>query len=382
MLTMGQETGRHRINDWYHKRVSNVFRLGGPAGTGKSYLIQCIAEDVGVDKCLFMTPTGKASNRLIKLGLQSNTIHSRIYRNVNECSLDGEKSYENLIDIVKSSVENNKNYGEATPSFVLRDSSDFSQYDLFIVDEGSMVGSKLLDDLTALGKPILLVGDPNQLPPVNDFTVFKHCDYYLDEIVRQAQGSPVIWLSQQVLHGNIQVGNYGSCQVRKNDPTDYELQYADEVLVDTNELRTTFNNRMRTLFVHPRTPFEAFTVGEKIICRTNTHISSSNDFVLTNGAQGVISKIRHIHDNGKLIDLVMSTDELGDFTFIGTNSSHLFPIKIRPPRIEYAYAVTVHLSQGSEWNNVIYKVGNHMKKSSLYTAITRAKNSVLVVIPE
>ena len=79
-MTNGQETAYSYIMDWYKNRSSLVYRLGGPAGSGKSWLIRLIAEAVGRDKCLLMTPTGKASNNLIKSGLESHTIHSQIYR--------------------------------------------------------------------------------------------------------------------------------------------------------------------------------------------------------------------------------------------------------------------------------------------------------------
>ena len=79
MLTRSQETAFLRIMCWYKAKTSKLFRLGGPAGSGKSYLIKLIAEEVGMDDCLLITPTGKASTNLIKAGLTAHTIHSRIY---------------------------------------------------------------------------------------------------------------------------------------------------------------------------------------------------------------------------------------------------------------------------------------------------------------
>ena len=69
----------------------------------------------------------------------------------------------------------------------------------------------------------------------------------------------------------------------------------------------------------------------------------------------------------------MHTDELGDFRYLCTTHPEYFKPENRPPKIEYAYAITVHLSQGSEWDNVIYVVSNGCSKPSLYTAVTRAK---------
>lgn len=381
MLTNGQETAYSLVMDWYKNKTSPVFRLGGPAGSGKSWLIRLFAEAIGHEKCLLMTPTGKASNNLIKSGLDSHTIHSQIYK-VNRNSDEGGEDIE--VNSVESLVEflnrDNGDYDTESAGFVLKDKHSFDHVSVFIIDEGSMVGGKLLEDLMSFGVPILLVGDPNQLPPVQDTSVFTKCDYYLDEIVRQAQGSPIIWLSQQILQGNIATGCFGTSQVRMAGPTDDELRFANQVLTDTNLSRTDLNARMRPLFLDGRSLMSIFSQGDKIICRTNTNLFSSEGFCLTNGAQGTIKKIKHIVKKGQIIDLVMSTADLGEFSFVGTNVPQKFPATVRPPKIEYGYALTVHLSQGSEWDNVIFRATRRVSKSSLYTAVTRAKQSVLVTL--
>lgn len=386
-LTVSQELAYRRIMTWYKEKQSDVFKLGGPAGSGKSYLIALVAQDVGVENCLLITPTGKAANNLIKAALPARTIHSQIYHVKKETdddsfdfdSLDGGDAFKNLAAILEQSSRSGMEYSSDDARFTLKESLD-NPYKLIIIDEGSMVGGKLLEDVMSFGIPVLLVGDPNQLPPVNDTSVFKTCDFYLTEIVRQAQGSPVIWLSQEVLQGRLKPGSYGSCMVRKGPVSDQELCYADIVLTDTNVSRSELNERMRALALDFRARSKPLNVGDRIICRTNTAISSTQGFVLTNGAQGVLHKVKHATKDYKVIDLVMSTPDLGDFSFIGTTRPELFPARIRPPKIELGYALTVHLSQGSEWPNVIYKQSSMLKKSAMYTAITRAKESVLIAL--
>ena len=68
-LTLSQEVAFKRIMSWYNNRESDVFKLGGPAGSGKSYLIALVAEQIGIENCLLITPTGKAANNLIKASL-------------------------------------------------------------------------------------------------------------------------------------------------------------------------------------------------------------------------------------------------------------------------------------------------------------------------
>lgn len=386
-LTTSQETAYKRIMSWYRNRESEVFKLGGPAGSGKSYLIALVAQDIGVENCLLITPTGKAANNLIKASLPARTIHSQIYRVQSENQEDGaidfevsgDSEFKNLELMVQQSMNRGLNFDSEETRFVLKEELD-ANVKCIIIDEGSMVGGRLLSDVLSFGIPTLLVGDPNQLPPVNDSSVFKICDYYLTEIVRQAQGSPVIYLSQEVLQGRLRCGVYGSCMVRSGPISDNELCYADIVLTDTNVSRTELNTRMRKLALDFRQQSKPVSVGDRIICRTNTTISSSEGYVLTNGAQGVVSKIKHSNTNYTLIDLVMETPDIGTYSFIGTTRPELFPEVVRPPKIEYGYALTVHLSQGSEWANVIYQQCSAMRKSAIYTAITRAKESVLIAL--
>lgn len=384
-LTAGQETARRLVCRWFDRNESMLFRLGGPAGSGKSWLIPLIAEHVGIDKCLFMTPTGKAANRLIKAGLEAHTIHSQIYKvvtpksNRSESDMGVTEHIQHVLNYNSAAEPKNGPEEEYSVEYKLKSSDSFKNVQLFIIDEGSMVGEKLLTDVMSFGVPILLVGDPNQLKPVNDESVFDKCDYYLTEIVRQAQDSPVIWLSQQILKGSLSVGTFGTCQVRSGGVADSEFAYADQVLTDTNKTRYSLNTYMRNLHFN-RQVRKQFVEGDKIICRTNSIITSDAGFALTNGAQGVINKIMESNEKDALIRCVMGTDELGAFTFIGTAHPERFAPEIRPPKIEHAYAITVHLSQGSEWDNVIYVASGFRSKSSLYTAITRAKQSVLVAL--
>lgn len=385
-LTLSQEVAFKRIMSWYENKESDVFKLGGPAGSGKSYLIALVAEKIGIENCLLITPTGKAANNLIKAALPARTIHSQIYH-VQSDNTDGainfesigESEFKNLEAMLQQSNDRGYTFENEEARFCLKEELD-ARVRCIIIDEGSMVGGKLLNDILSFGIPTLLVGDPNQLPPVNDSTVFRKCDYYLTEIVRQAQGSPVIWLSQEVLQGRLKTGVFGSCMVRKGPVSDDELCYADIVLTDTNVSRNNLNERLRALGLDFRSRSKPLSVGDKIICRTNTGIVSSEGFSLTNGAQGTISKIKHANNSYSLVDLVMDTPDLGTFSFIGTTRPELFPATIRPPKIEYGYALTVHLSQGSEWQNVIYQQSSMMRKSAMYTAITRAKESVLIAL--
>ena len=170
--------------------------------------------------------------------------------------------------------------------------------------------------------------------------------------------------------------------VRKGTPSDAELMYATQVLTDTNKRREDLNQHMRTLrFGTDVTsdPRQWIKVDDRMICRTNTPAyQSSAGFMLTNGTQGIVTDV--LHRGLFSAEFEMDNLDLGGYKLTGTNQPLKFPKKKRPPTVEYGYALTVHLSQGSEWDNVIYDLSMPPQKKALYTGITRAKQSLLVTL--
>lgn len=362
MLTKSQDDALQLICHWLDVG-GRLFRLGGPAGSGKSYLIPLVVDVVGDEKCILMTPTGKAANNLIKAGMTAKTIHSAIYYVQDNISEDDDSE----IPVTELTG----------PKYVKKPDDAFKNIDLFIIDEGSMVGGKLLSDILSFGVPVLMVGDPHQLAPVNDTSVFSKCDFYLTEIVRQAQDSPIIWLSQQALQGRLPQGAAGSVWVRREKPTIDEMLYADIILVDQNKIRDSVNKLLRPKYIEDCSSIIA--EGDHLICRTNDARNHSTlGFPQTNGTMGVVSEI--LHADKKAVEVQLDGGDMGMFKLMGALAPTQKSTKKIPTLLEYSYAITVHLSQGSEWNKVLYSMKQLPNKRALYTAITRAKESLLVTL--
>ena len=107
---------------------------------------------------------------------------------------------------------------------------------LVVVDECSMVDEKLGRDLLSFGTPVLVLGDPGQLPPVSRRRRLLHRaepDVMLTEIHRQARDNPIIALAQTVREGGRpDYGRYGDSRVIGRDDIDAEqVLAADQVLV-------------------------------------------------------------------------------------------------------------------------------------------------------
>src|SRR6187455_1307048 len=178
-FTPHQDNALKSVADWLkagpgRNGTRQVFRLFGYAGTGKTTLARHIAEDTDGD-VKFAAFTGKAASVMRGKGCGgASTIHSLIYRA--------------------------RESGEEIPSFDLWDEAPASKAELIAIDECSMVDAELGRDLLSFGKPVLVLGDPAQLPPVKGGGFFTEAepDVMLTEVHRQARDNPIIRLSMTI----------------------------------------------------------------------------------------------------------------------------------------------------------------------------------------
>ena len=93
--------------------------------------------------------------------------------------------------------------GVEQPSFELWDDAPASKAKLIVIDECSMVDAELGRDLMSFECPLLVLGDPAQLPPIQGGGYFTDCepDAMLTEVHRQAQDDPIIRMSMDVREG-------------------------------------------------------------------------------------------------------------------------------------------------------------------------------------
>lgn len=360
--SLQQDDALAAVSSWLQRRDSPLFRLFGYAGTGKTTLARHIAEDID-GTVAFAAYTGKAAHVLREKGCEgAGTIHSLIYRpRVGD--------------------------DEEQPVFSLNHDSAAAEAELIIIDECSMVDEELGRDLLSFGTPVLVLGDPAQLPPVKGGGFFTEAepDRMLTEVHRQAQDNPIIRLSMAVRAGEpVDYGDYGESRVIPRRDIDAErILAADQVLVGTNKTRRAYNQRIREL-KGLLSPMPA--VGDKLVCLRNDKQKG-----LLNGGTWTVTRLAAPKKNHLRLDIVPE-DEPGAKTvkasihpafFEDGGESLAYPQRRNSDEFDYGYALTVHKSQGSQWDDIVlfdesYAFREHRDRW-LYTGITRAAERITIV---
>ncbi len=341
---------------------ASIFRLFGYAGTGKTTLAKHLAE--GVDgKVLFAAFTGKAACVMRSKGCHgAATIHSLIYKA--------------------------RESGEETPSFELWDDAPASKAKLIVVDECSMVDGELARDLMSFGVPLLALGDPAQLPPIQGGGFFTDArpDAMLTEVHRQAQDDPIVRLSMMIRAGKpLQEGSYGATEVLRREALDpARVINADQILVGRNATRRAYNARLRQ-----RRGFAGALpmAGDKLVCLRNNRRKG-----LFNGALWIVDE--RPKSRRQIIRMRLKPDEgwgermvkvsVRPECFTGAIEQLDWPARKRYDEFDFGYVLTVHKAQGSQWDDVVLfdesGAFSENRDRWLYTGVTRAAKRLTVVV--
>src|SRR6201993_2182639 len=364
IFTPHQDAALTAASNWLKatRGRASIFRLFGYAGTGKTTLAKHLAE--GVDgKVAYAAFTGKAALVMRRKGCpDASTIHSLIYRA--------------------------RESGEETPSFELWDEAPASKARLIVIDECSMVDAELGRDLLSFGVPVLVLGDPAQLPPIQGGGFFTDAepDAMLTEVHRQAADDPIIHLSMAVREGEwIEPGRYGESEVVRKSALDPErVLAADQVLVGRNATRRAYNGRLRERRGFTQMLPEA---DDKLVCLRNNRRKG-----LFNG--GLWKVKERPKARRQIIRMRLKPDEeLGDRTikvsvrpecFTGAIEEFEWPARKPYDEFDFGYVLTVHKAQGSQWDDVVLfdESGAFPDNRDrwLYTGVTRAAKRLTVVV--
>jgi len=410
-----QDKGLSAVSRWLANRDGNqLFRLFGYAGTGKTTLAKHLAEGVDGD-VLFAAFTGKAASVLKASGApNAQTLHSLIYHpkeksreRMDELKRELDEVHQMIwedrlegppdhVDDRRKTDRVQKLQGEikaeernaVRPAFSLNLESKLATASLLVVDECSMVGEEMAQDILSFGVPVLVLGDPAQLPPVKGTGYFTDAkpDIMLTEIHRQARDNPIIEMATRVRNGEpLELGQYGSSSVISRATPELATA-ANQVIVGKNATRNATNRRMRQLLGFDGAPFPR--EGEKLVCLRN-----DRELGLLNGT--LHTSMTDSEELGGYVNLRIRPEDYpqAEPLLVSAHPEHFNgdPEQIgywerrNAQEFTFGYALTCHKSQGSQWDDVLIIDESRVFRQRdvqmkwLYTAITRAAQQVTVV---
>lgn len=391
-LTQDQQYILQEAVRWYRSdTASQVFQISGPPGSGKTILIKAIMDALNINpsRVMPMAYTGCASLVLRTRGFyNAKTIHSSLYDIIDVPLLDYNGNHR---------MDSYFNTPIMRKAFIPKKELDT---DLIIIDEGSFVPMSMKADIEKFGKKIIVAGDLDQLPPVNDNPAYLYSGkvYRLRQIMRQAQNSAIVYLSQLAINEQpIHVGMYGNdvMVIKDTDLTDEMLRYACVTLCGKNTTRDYYNTRIRKIRNHYSATPEYM---ERVIFRKNDWVNSIDNINITNGLMGTVFNNPGPINDKKGIFRIDFLPDLSNIVFQNIDINYQYfcsdyktrqRIKEIPNYkndngtfLEFGYSITTHLSQGSEYPNGIYieeYLNNNINKNLHYTAITRFRNHLIYV---
>lgn len=367
---------------------NNLFILSGGPGTGKTTILNAIIsilEQKGL-KITICAPTGRAAKRLSEItGREAMTIHR-------------------LLGVQRREEDRNE---------FVHNEKNLLKSDVIVIDEMSMVDSLLFCDILKAAKPeckLILTGDYHQLPSVSAGNVLKSLIFSeciphveLKEIFRQSAESLIITNAHSIINNELPCLDKTDNDfffLERNTPemvaktivelVSYRLPnfYKYNVIQDIQIVcpskkglvgTININNEIQKI-VNPKSNrkvefsfgFYTFREGDKVMQVKNNYdinwtSKSEEGSGIFNGDIGIIRKINrpsrsiYIDFDGKIAEYTLDMAK----------------------EIELAYAITVHKSQGNEFKCVVIPVlsrsTDFYNRNLLYTAITRAKENVVLV---
>lgn len=377
--------------------------MSGYAGTGKTTVIskaaQRILDEEPERRILFCAPTGKAAQVMkskltfLRHGCTVGTIHSAIY-----------------------TIDTTKKNGPREELVFKKKSQKVLPYDLIIVDEASMLTEKVFNDLLSYSIPVIFVGDPGQLPPVEGkpVDILHTTPFVLTEVMRQALENPIVQWATDVRGGGalpwtpVPWSEDEKCiRIRMSSAAGRGMLrgFADDavsgkaaILCCKNSLRVKLNGLVRAA-----TGFSGKlpVVGERLMCLRNM-----KGFGLYNGNTYTVSRIEECA-NDACYKVWLDDREYPVIAWAGclncadgVEMGRRLKINSADIRVcmfeetcaqeeaamfDFGYASTVHKAQGSEWDSVLFYDDHSLKMSEaeysrwLYTGITRAKNELCIL---
>ena len=391
-----------------------LLTVGGYAGTGKTSLLGVFANDTKM-LVAYVTYTGRASSILHRKLKASGAKTTSFQRPISDgewnekyhdpsLPVRGGPSFVGTIHRLLYSPIINKH--EELMGWRKREKLD-REYDLIVVDEASMVGDEVLEDLQQHRVPILAVGDHGQLPPVMaSGELMKDPELRLEKIHRQAEKNPIIALSKVIredgfLDDTFADGKHIRFRPKKKIKGVLRKAYANHppihvgIICHTNRRRIQLNMAARAALGYSGVP----SGGEIVLCLKNNP-------PVFNGMRGIVTKDGAEDEESpwllrtavQFLDEKINTGDIDmccatfnrERTFSSIEEIQALGIPVKKfgeagLPYDFGYAMTCHKAQGSQFKHAILYLDRRPDPNSedwrrfAYTAVTRASEKLTVL---
>lgn len=398
--TPGQVEALNALNAW-HRGHKQFFYLAGYAGTGKSTLMtsERVVDMLG-GNVVYAAPTHKAAEvlreklRKKNIVAQVDTLHRLVYRppvemlKCEDCPAQARPGHDlsgGTDDCRHPRIAHVPLFRDAK---VYKHSHPLHNAEYVVVDEVSMMRRDIMDELLALPVRVIGVGDPFQLPPVEGSAFISRyaADAELNEVTRTALDDPILNLAMRIRTEEL-------TDVPPEDPArtpiaELVVEHPDDIMfiTGTNASRHFINvDQRRQRFGYG--PSDLPRAGEPIVAKFNYP-----QYGVTNGAPifTLEEDARPCRDDSRFILVKVNGARRLAWRMGFTEPDSIARWRGMKPKdrqeamqLHFAYALTAHASQGSEWPIVVVtkplRSGSPLDQARwLYTAVTRAQKKLIV----
>ena len=391
-LTNDQYYGLSRLSRWYSKYQQQVIEVSGIHGTGIWDLIQSFIEHSELDprEIMYLSHNQKQVLELAYLKYHSYYVNGIIYK------------YTRMVDYDSIPILNyHSQYIEYEWKKEVRKKID-KRYKLIVVFDSILLNHQTLKDLLTFGIPIILLKDPMLLPAPDTYTFLRDSNIELHDIHEKYLESPINHFIQKIIHGEkLKYGNYDSVSVVPRKQVNiYNIRSSDMNITLSQSLRDEVNNIYQSKIMNKKNIINV--LNERLIVMDSMYnqvlINPDNNKVkvyLTKGLIGSLSKINKHALNTKYVPINFLPEFYHEsFQDMSIDRHYLNGIDLPSTQIipdyilktEYAYALTPSLARLSHWDKVTLIIDSNdeedevLQKMLLYTAITRARKSLSIII--
>ena len=392
VLTNDQYLALSKLEKWYRKYNHQIIEISATVGTGVWDVIQRFINEEEFDprEIMYLSNNQKQVLELAAKRYHSHYINGIIY------------NYNRLVDFNTIPVINPaSNILEYQWHKEVRKKID-SRYKLMVVFDSVLLHESTLKDLSKFGLPIILIRDPMLLPAPDSYTFFHDPNIVLREPHPDYIRNPITYFAYKALAGERFIpGNYDNVTIIPRKQMNlYNLRSSDMNITLSDTLRNDINQIYREKILKRKDTINI--LNERVIVTKDmyAHKLVNQDekrikVYLRRGVVGNISKINQHAEVTRFVpiefrpefyyesfdNLVLDRYHLNKNTGV---SKQMVPDEY--VQMEYAYALTPSLARLSHWDKVTLITDSNIEadetiqKCMLYTAITRAKHSLNIVI--